>query len=54
MQTYTNPFEQNNEHTCIIHEIQFRSSFNETVIDGESIINSRYSIDLSFWVNSKT
>ena len=29
--TYTNPFEQNNDHTRISHEIEFRSSFKSFV-----------------------
>ena len=28
MQTYINPFEQNNNHSRTMHKIQFRSSFN--------------------------
>ena len=30
MQTYINPFEQNNDHTRLMHKIQFCSSFNVT------------------------
>ena len=29
IQTYINPFEENNDHTRITHKIQFRSSFKE-------------------------
>ena len=31
MQTYINPTEQNNDHTGIIHKIQFRSSFRQLI-----------------------
>ena len=39
--TYVNPFEQNNGHTRISHEIEFRSSFKGNSLLGDLPMASR-------------